>query len=113
MYKYIDTFSKEEALHPEWGYSEHLLKITYDKFPYRMEDPLKMWERGIQLRNFLKHFMKNKPLGYDEKCVIVSHSAFLTSLSSKGYDHEKKDLIEPVHTHNCQFIPWETYQISQ
>lgn len=44
MYKYIDDLGE---MHPEWGYSEHLLKITYDKFPYRMEDPLKMFERGL------------------------------------------------------------------
>lgn len=47
MYKYIDFAHEEEALHPEFGYSEHLLKLTYDKFPYRMEDPLKMYERGL------------------------------------------------------------------
>jgi hypothetical protein len=47
MYKYIDCINEEEALHPEYGYSEHLLKLTYDKFPYRMEDPLKMFERGL------------------------------------------------------------------
>lgn len=56
MYKYLDFINHEEALHPEWGYSEHLLKLTYDKFPYRMEDPLKMYERGLQLRKFLKHY---------------------------------------------------------
>jgi hypothetical protein len=49
-------------LHPEYGYSEHLLKIAYERFPYRMEDPLKMFERGLQLRNFLHHYMKSHPL---------------------------------------------------
>ena len=47
MYKYIDHINEEEILHPEYGYSEHLLRLTYDKFPYRMEDPLKMYERGV------------------------------------------------------------------
>jgi hypothetical protein len=62
MYKYIDAVTEEEALHPEWGYSEHLLKITYDRFPYRMEDPLKMYERGLQLRRFLHQYMKSRPI---------------------------------------------------
>jgi hypothetical protein len=28
------------------GYSHHLLKITYDRFPYRMEGPYEMYVRG-------------------------------------------------------------------
>ncbi|TNV79979.1 hypothetical protein FGO68_gene2978 [Halteria grandinella] len=110
MYRYIDHL---EELHPEFGYSEHLLKLAYEKFPYRMEDPFKLWERGLQLRKFLNQYLKTHTLTIDEKVVIVSHSAFLTSLSSAGYDHEKKDLIEPEHMHNCQFIPWQTYELNQ
>ena len=106
MYHYIDAVNEEEALHPEWGYSEHLLKITYDKFPYRMEDPLKMFERGLQLRRFFNQYMKAHPLEGQQKCVIVSHSAFLTSLSAKGYS--KEGLVEAEHMHNCQFIPWQS-----
>lgn len=109
MYKYIDAVNEEEALHPEWGYSEHLLKIAYDRFPYRMEDPLKLWERGLQLRKYLNQYLKTHDLSLEDKVVIVSHSAFLTSLSSAGYDREVKDLISPEHMHNCQFIPWKTY----
>ena len=59
MYQYIDAVTEEEALHPEYGYSEYLLKIAYDKFPYRMEDPQRMFERGIQLRKFLLQYMKH------------------------------------------------------
>lgn len=106
MYKYIDCINEEEALHPEWGYSEHLLKITYEKFPYRMEDPLRMYERGVQLRKFLDHYLKTHTIKPEEKIAIVSHSAFLTSLSAKGYDYTQNDLVEPEHMHNCQFIPW-------
>lgn len=101
MYKYIDSVNEEEALHPEWGYSEHLLKLTYDKFPYRMEDPLKMFERGIQLRKFLATYFSTRPTEDDEKVIIVSHSAFLTSISAKGYCFEKHDLVDPQHMHNC------------
>ena len=107
MYHYIN----DDEFHPDHGYSEPLLKIAYEKFPYRMEDPLRMFERGIQLRQFLDHFFETRSLDADEKAVIVSHSAFLTSLSAKGYDHEKKDLVDPMHMHNCQFIPWLTEQL--
>ena len=101
MYQYIEFIREEEAHHPEWGYSEHLLKLTYDKFPYRMEDPLKMFERGLQLRTFLKHYFCTRPLDQDEKVAVISHSAFLTSLSANGYDYQKSDLIEPDQMHNC------------
>ncbi len=107
MYKYLDFINDEEALHPEFGYSEHLLKLAYDKFPYRMEDSFKMYERGLQLRRFLKHYFSTRPTkSDDEKIVIVTHSAFLCSLTAKGYDYEKKELIEPQQMHNCQFISW-------
>ncbi len=28
----------DDERHPDHGYSEQILKITYDKFPYRIED---------------------------------------------------------------------------
>jgi hypothetical protein len=28
MYRYIDHVNEEEALHPEYGYSEHLLRLA-------------------------------------------------------------------------------------
>ncbi len=34
VYSYLD----EEERHPEYGYTEQILKITFDKFPYRIED---------------------------------------------------------------------------
>jgi len=52
-------------------------------------------------------------LNDDEKIAIVSHSAFLSSLSAKGYDHEKEDVIEPAVMHNCQFVPWQTFDLQQ
>jgi len=111
MYGYITAVGEDEAFHPEHGYSEQLLKLAYDKFPYRMEDPLKLFERGLQLRRFLDTYFEGRPLDEGDKAVIVSHSAFLTSLSAKGYNHEKKDLVEPKHMHNCQFIPWLTERL--
>ncbi len=98
IYSYIDANSHPD---PDYGYSEQILKIAYDKFPYRMEDPECMFKRGLKLRNFLKTYLKNHKLQEGEKCVIVSHSSFLTSLSSKGYDYLKNDLIEPCHMNNC------------
>jgi hypothetical protein len=67
-----------------------------------------MYERGLQLRRFLELYFKTRSLNNDskEKCVIVSHSAFLTSLSVKGFDKVKHDLVEPENMHDCQFIPW-------
>ena len=93
MYSYL----RKSERHPEFGYSESLLQIAYDKFPYRMEDPLKMYERGLQLRKYLRSFMEHNPaLEPGQKCAIVSHSAFLNSLTAKGYDFTKCDLIDPV-----------------
>ncbi len=70
-----------------------------------------MFERGMQLRKFLKHFMPLLQLKEDEKVANVSHSAFLSSLSAKGYDAEKQVIIDPSTMYNCQFVPWETYDL--
>jgi hypothetical protein len=51
-----------------------------------MEDPHTMFLRGLQLRKFLHYQMQNLRIAKEEKVVIVSHSAFLTSISAKGYD---------------------------
>ena len=110
MYSYLRS-----EKHPCFGYSQYLLQIAYDKFPYRMEDPLKMFERGLQLRKFLRIYMQYKgdkgELRSEQKCAIVSHSAFLNSIAAKGYDFEINDLIDPVPMQNCQFIPWTTYDL--
>ena len=54
------------------------------------------------MREFLKAYLKTRgEIEKDEKCVIVSHSSFLGSLSARGYDKEKKDLVGPEHMHNC------------
>ena len=55
--------------------------------------------------------MKMLELEEDDKIAIVSHSSFLCSLSAKGYNEEKKDVIEPAVMHNCQFVPWETFDL--
>ena len=34
VYSYLD----EGERHPEYGYTEQILKIIFDKFPYRIED---------------------------------------------------------------------------
>ncbi|CDW90334.1 UNKNOWN [Stylonychia lemnae] len=106
FYEYISEDGKCEIN----GHSEQLLKITYDRFPYRLEGPYEMYVRGIQFRKFLKHFINNLDLKEDDKIAVVSHSAFLSSLSCKGFDREKQLLVEPAQIFNCQFVPWETYE---
>lgn len=43
MYEYMN----EEERCDFKGHSHQLLKITYDKFPYRLEGPLEMYKRGL------------------------------------------------------------------
>ena len=66
-----------------------------------MEGPYEMYERGIQLRQFLKHYLTTLDLEEDDKIAIVSHSAFLSSLSAKGFDKSTMALIEPALMFNC------------
>eukprot|EP00347_Sterkiella_histriomuscorum_P004858 403358816 len=108
MYEYINPDIERCT---DTGYTKHFLKISYDKFPYRMEGPYEMYERGLQFRIFLKHFMSQLHLEDDDKIAIVSHSSFLASLSSKGFNHQTKQLIEPAHMYNCEFVPWQTFEL--
>jgi hypothetical protein len=40
-----------------YGYSEQILKLTYERFPYRIEDAKVLFERGLALRRYLQNFL--------------------------------------------------------
>jgi hypothetical protein len=64
------------------------------------------------VRKFFRQYLPLLHLKDDEKIAIVSHSAFLSSLSAKGYDEKNEDVIAPAVMHNCQFVPWETFDLN-
>jgi hypothetical protein len=51
MYSYLKEGSERD---PEYAWSEQVMKLSYDRFPYNMEDPETMHYRGLQVRKFLK-----------------------------------------------------------
>jgi hypothetical protein len=44
VYGYLQPQSLAD---PEYGYSEQILKLTYDRFPFKIEDPECMYRRGL------------------------------------------------------------------
>ena len=108
----IYSYVEDEGWHPEMGHSHQILKFTYDHFPLKMEGPIDNYQRGVQVRQFIKEYLslvdEDEKWGDDWKCAIVSHGAFLAALGSSGYDPLRKDCFKPAIMNNCEFMPWQT-----
>jgi len=55
----------------------------------------------MHFRTFLKAFIADNPLESYEKCAVVSHSAFLTSMSSNEYDFVQEGPTNQILFKNC------------
>ena len=111
IYHYVE----DEGWHPDMGHSHQILKFTYDNFPVKMEGPLENYQRGLQVREFIKEYLSlaedDEKWGEDWKCAIVSHGAFLAALGSSGYNPQINDCINPALMNNCEFVPWQTQEL--
>ncbi len=106
MYDYLNEGSERD---PDYGWAEQVMKLSYDRFPYNMEDPETMQYRGLQVRKFLFEYFRARSLKSDDKVVIVSHSSFIGSLTARSWDG--KDLVGAEHLGNCQFLPWRSFDL--
>ena len=105
MYNYLREGSERD---PEYGYAEQVMKLSYYRFPYNMEDPETMHYRGLQVRKFFKDYFLTRSLKPDDKVVIVSHSSLIGSMTARSWDG--KDLVGGEHLGNCQFLPLENFR---
>ena len=58
---------------------------------------------------FLKNYLTHNPLSGDEKCVVISHSAFLQNLTASDLDESTGIISNSVNFKNCAIYPWPEF----
>ena len=73
---------QENINNETYGFAKQILELVYQIFPVKIEDKADNYNRAQILKQYFSHFLKQNPLKDEEKCAIVSHYAFLASLSA-------------------------------